>query len=55
MGMHSPTIQRFVDAWLRGDDDAINRITIEVNERGDDAEIVVLARAMAANPYGEGA
>jgi uncharacterized protein HemY len=54
MESQSPTIERFTTAWKRGDDDAINRITIEVNERGDDTELVALTRAMADIPYGEG-
>jgi hypothetical protein len=58
METQSPAIQRFTAAWQRGDDDAINRITLEVSERskksGNDTELVALARVMAANPYGEG-
>lgn len=49
-----PAIQSFAAAWQRGDDDAINRITIDVSKRGNDAELVALARVMADNPYGEG-
>lgn len=47
-----PAIQRFVAAWKSGDDDTINRITLEVSERGDDTELIALSRAMAATPHG---
>lgn len=52
METHSETIRRFTAAWQRGDDDAINRITIEVHERGNDAELVALTKAMANTPHG---
>jgi hypothetical protein len=54
VGSKYPAIDLFATAWKSGDDAAINRITIEVNERGDDAELIELSRAMAATPYGSG-
>lgn len=52
MTSQSDAIRRFTDAWKRGDDDAINQITIEITRRGSDDDIVAMSRVMAASPYG---
>ncbi|MGW5636452.1 hypothetical protein [Streptomyces sp. NPDC003832] len=52
MTVQSDAVRRFTAAWKRGDDDAINEITIEITQRGSDTDIVAMSRVMAATPYG---
>jgi hypothetical protein len=52
METQSTTIRSFTDAWKRGDDSAINRITTEIIQGGNDAEVVAMSRVMAATKYG---
>lgn len=52
MAVQSDAVRRFTAAWERGDDTAINRITIEITQSGNDADIVAMSRVMGATPYG---
>jgi hypothetical protein len=52
MPVQSDAVRRFTAAWERGDDDAINRITIEIMQSGIDADVVAMSRVMGATPYG---
>lgn len=48
----SEAVRRFTDAWKRGDDGTINRITIEITQSGNDADVVAMARVMGGTRYG---
>ncbi|MFE7566230.1 hypothetical protein ACFU76_04590 [Streptomyces sp. NPDC057539] len=50
----SDAVRRFEDAWECGDDTAINRITSEINQSGNDANISAIVRIMAATLQGGG-
>ncbi|QQM45172.1 hypothetical protein [Streptomyces liliifuscus] len=52
MAAKSDAVNRFTAAWERGDDDAINRITIEITQSGNDADVVAMSRVMGATTYG---
>ena len=52
MTAQSEAVRRFAFAWERGDDDAINNITIEITQSGNDNDLVAISRVMAATPHG---
>lgn len=52
MTVQSDAVRRFTAAWERGDDDVINRITIEINQSGSDADVAAMVRVMGRTPHG---
>jgi hypothetical protein len=54
MESRHPNIQRYIEAWKKGDDATTNQITIKVIQGGDDSELIDLSRAVDGLPYGPG-
>ncbi|WP_158712439.1 hypothetical protein [Streptomyces sp. NRRL F-5135] len=52
MTAQTDAVRRFIDAWKRGDDNAINNITIEITQSGNKADLVAMSRVMATTPHG---
>jgi hypothetical protein len=52
--MNPRDIQRYVDAWKKGDDATVHQITRQAIEGGDDSELVDLKRSVEGIPYGSG-
>lgn len=53
MAAQTDAVSRFTEAWTRGDDHAINEITIEITQGGSDADVAAMVQAMTATPYGD--
>ncbi|MFF7329681.1 hypothetical protein [Streptomyces sp. NPDC008150] len=52
MQTQSDAVRRFTEAWKSGNDDSINRITMEITQSGNDADLAAITRVMGGTPHG---